>query len=253
MKNKNIFLLCAVSLLCVAAPYKFDFEIPVFEQAEFSNAPLCQVVRIIDGDTIVVDMNNQDVKIRLAGVKSADKYSVEMTSFTKNLLRGENVYIIDDPNQKTPDKFGYLPQYVYRAPDGLFVNAEIIRQGYGRADTETPFKYSAEFQQLEKFAKERSKGFWDASRPEKISQPAPSPPPKASIAAAAPSVPVAPTLSPSPKTSAENNDIIVYVTKTGKKYHLATCGSLSKSSIPIKLSDAKARGYTPCSRCNPPQ
>ncbi len=47
-------------------------------------------------------------------------------------------------------------------------------------------------------------------------------------------------------------DIIVYITKTGKKYHLADCSSLSKSKIPIKLSEAKARGYTPCLRCKPP-
>jgi len=48
------------------------------------------------------------------------------------------------------------------------------------------------------------------------------------------------------------NDPIVYVTKTGSKYHKAGCRYLSQSSIPIKLSDAIAQGYTPCSVCNPP-
>ena len=47
-------------------------------------------------------------------------------------------------------------------------------------------------------------------------------------------------------------DIVVYVTRTGKKYHRVDCSSLSKSKIPIKLSEAKARGYTPCQRCKPP-
>jgi competence protein ComEC len=45
----------------------------------------------------------------------------------------------------------------------------------------------------------------------------------------------------------------VYITKTGKKYHRAGCQYLSKSCIPIDLEDAKDRGYTPCSKCNPPQ
>jgi micrococcal nuclease len=45
----------------------------------------------------------------------------------------------------------------------------------------------------------------------------------------------------------------VYVTKTGKKYHTATCRYLAKSKIPISLKDAKANGYTPCSVCKPPQ
>lgn len=45
----------------------------------------------------------------------------------------------------------------------------------------------------------------------------------------------------------------VYVTKTGEKYHRGSCGYLSKSKIAIELTDAKASGYTPCSRCKPPR
>lgn len=45
----------------------------------------------------------------------------------------------------------------------------------------------------------------------------------------------------------------VYVTKTGEKYHRGSCGYLSKSKIAMELSEAKAGGYTPCSRCKPPR
>ncbi len=243
MKSKNIFLMSAILVvlsLCVATPYKFNSELPIFGKITLSSLPSYQVVRVIAGDTIVIDMNNQDVKVRLIGVKPAERYSVEMASFTKNLLRGENVYIVDDPNRNEPDKYGYTLKYIYRAPDGLFVNAEVIRQGYGLADTTVPFKYMAEFEQLGKFAKERSKGIWDISQLESVSQPAP----------IAPTVSTEPTISP--KTSTQGEDIVVYVTKTGKKYHLGSCSYLSKSSVPIKLQDAKARGYSPCSKCNPP-
>lgn len=44
---------------------------------------------------------------------------------------------------------------------------------------------------------------------------------------------------------------IVYVTRTGSKYHRAGCSSLRKSMIPISKSDAVNRGYGPCSRCRP--
>jgi len=47
-------------------------------------------------------------------------------------------------------------------------------------------------------------------------------------------------------------DPTVYITKTGTKYHRATCSYLRSSKIPIPLSEAIARGYTPCSRCKPP-
>ncbi|MCX6168690.1 MAG: hypothetical protein NTX65_05100 [Ignavibacteriales bacterium] len=44
----------------------------------------------------------------------------------------------------------------------------------------------------------------------------------------------------------------VYITKTGAKYHSSGCQYLRRSSIPIELKDALDRGYSACSRCNPP-
>ena len=47
-------------------------------------------------------------------------------------------------------------------------------------------------------------------------------------------------------------DVTVYVTRTGKKYHLDSCNSLRHSKIPISLAEAKQR-YGACSRCSPPR
>ena len=54
------------------------------------------------------------------------------------------------------------------------------------------------------------------------------------------------------KVQVEEEEITVYVTKTGSKYHRAGCRYLSKSSVPISLSDAKSM-YSPCSVCDPPR
>lgn len=43
---------------------------------------------------------------------------------------------------------------------------------------------------------------------------------------------------------------LVYVTRTGAKFHRAGCQYLRRSQIPISRSDAEAN-YTPCSVCNP--
>ncbi len=43
----------------------------------------------------------------------------------------------------------------------------------------------------------------------------------------------------------------VYITKSGDKYHSSGCSYLRSSKIPIDKDDAEARGYEPCSRCNP--
>ena len=47
-------------------------------------------------------------------------------------------------------------------------------------------------------------------------------------------------------------EIIVHITRTGSKYHRSGCQYLRKSDISISLDDAKSRGYSPCSKCNPP-
>lgn len=49
--------------------------------------------------------------------------------------------------------------------------------------------------------------------------------------------------------SAEAQERTVYITKTGTKYHNASCRHLKKSKIEISLSDAVARGYEPCKTC----
>lgn len=53
--------------------------------------------------------------------------------------------------------------------------------------------------------------------------------------------------------NASIDTVIVYITKSGSKYHKHGCTYLSRSEIAIRLSDAKEEGYTPCSKCNPPE
>jgi len=50
---------------------------------------------------------------------------------------------------------------------------------------------------------------------------------------------------------AAGSDTIVYVTKTGEKYHTEQCASLKKSKIAISLGKAVIK-YQPCKQCNPP-
>ncbi|MDR1194849.1 MAG: hypothetical protein LBL00_00040 [Endomicrobium sp.] len=51
---------------------------------------------------------------------------------------------------------------------------------------------------------------------------------------------------------AASADTTVYITRTGAKYHISSCSSLSKSKIPISLGNAVSGGYGPCKRCGPP-
>ncbi len=47
--------------------------------------------------------------------------------------------------------------------DGTFLNAEIIKQGYGHAYTRFPFKYMDEFRRYEREARGQRRGLWGKS------------------------------------------------------------------------------------------
>ena len=209
------------------------------------------VARVVDGDTIVIN-DGEEITVRLIGVdtpetvhpsKPVEYYGKEASNFTQNLLKGEKVYLVIDPQQGKTDRYGRTLAYVYRSPDGLFVNAEIIRQGYGHAYTGFPFKHMEDFQQLERDAKKTGKGLWGQMPEERAST---------AIEKAVPPV-VAPVIKSQKKISSSDDDVTVYVTQTGKKYHRGSCSYLKKSKRPMKLQDAKAAGYTPCSKCGPPE
>jgi hypothetical protein len=51
---------------------------------------------------------------------------------------------------------------------------------------------------------------------------------------------------------AASADTVVYITRTGAKYHRGNCSYLRQSKIETTLGSAVSRGYDPCSRCGPP-
>ena len=56
----------------------------------------------------------------------------------------------------------------------------------------------------------------------------------------------------SAQTDQDDENITVYGTANGKKYHRAGCRHLSRSQIPYSLKKAKGL-YSPCSVCKPPK
>ena len=128
-----------------------------------SNPQILICARVIDGDTIVL---NNGEKVRLIGVdtpetkhpqKPVEYYGKEATAFTKKMVSGKVVKL--EYNQQRRDKYGRLLAYVYLM-DGTFLNAEIIKQGYGHAYTKFPFKYLEQFKEYEKEARENKRGLW---------------------------------------------------------------------------------------------
>ena len=121
------------------------------------------VKKVIDGDTLLLTNGEY---VRLIGVdtpetkhpeKPVEYFGKEAYLFTKNMVEGKEVRLQYDWQRR--DKYNRLLAYVYLM-DGAFLNAEIIKQGYGSAYTKYPFKYLEEFRILEREARENQKGLW---------------------------------------------------------------------------------------------
>lgn len=131
-----------------------------------------KVIRVVDGDTIKVEIDGATETIRLVGVdtpetvhpkKSVEFYGPEASTFTKNLLTGEMVWIVFDPIGNTKDRYGRSIAHIYRYPDGLWVNLELVRQGYARGYYKFKFSYADTFRKYEEKAQKSLKGLWDKS------------------------------------------------------------------------------------------
>jgi hypothetical protein len=55
-----------------------------------------------------------------------------------------------------------------------------------------------------------------------------------------------------PTTTPATNSTVVYVTRSGKKYHAEGCRHLTASKVEMSLADAKQR-FEACKVCRPPE
>ena len=131
--------------------------------ASFSPAQTLTCTRVVEADIIIL---NNGEKVRLIGVdtpgtkhpnKSFEYFAKEAFAFTEKMARGKKVRLEYDLQER--DQYGSLLAYVY-LEDGTLLNAEIIKRGYGRTDTKFPCKYSKQFTQYEKEAREYKRGLW---------------------------------------------------------------------------------------------
>jgi micrococcal nuclease len=129
-----------------------------------------KVVNVSDGDTITVNMDGNDEKIRFIGVDTPETikpnspqecYGKEASEYLKNLLSGQEVKLEADPINQNRDRYNRLLRYVYF--NDQLVNQQIIEQGYGFAYLSFPFSKAEEFRQAQVTARQAGKGVWSGN------------------------------------------------------------------------------------------
>lgn len=138
-----------------------------------------KVTRVVDGDTIIVNLNGKDEKLRMILVdtpetvhpkKPVEFYGKEASNFTKSKLTNKTVYLQKDVSDR--DRYNRILRYVWleRPKSNNPTNEEIkknmynailIKDGYGKIATFPPdIKYVELFKKLDRSAREQNLGMW---------------------------------------------------------------------------------------------
>lgn len=154
-----------------------------------------EVTRVVDGDTLHVAAYGRTYKLRLIGVDTPEVYaSPKLTrdatrtkqdkavimalgkrasDFARSLCAGRRCRIGYDPANAARghrDRYERLLAYVWVLDDAgaeTFVNAELLRQGYGKALTSFAYDDArkAEFLDLQRQARAEGRGLWGEWQP----------------------------------------------------------------------------------------
>lgn len=128
------------------------------------------VTRVIDGDTVEVSMGGSLYRVRYIGMDTPEldderprfrSLAQEAAELNRQLVEGEALRLEQDVSNT--DRYGRLLRYVY--VDGIFVNAELVRQGLAWAKAYPPdVKYQDILEEAEAEAREEEIGVWQEAQ-----------------------------------------------------------------------------------------
>jgi len=127
------------------------------------------VTKVIDGDTVKVEIAGQPETIRLVGINTpetagspagAQCYGDEATEYLRTLVEGQAVTVIVDSTQADRDQYSRLLRYVTLS-DGRDVGQIMIEEGYAEERTyAADYSNQAMYRQAEHLARQAGRGQW---------------------------------------------------------------------------------------------
>ena len=144
MKSKLLFFLLSSSIL-ISNAFGYEYQ--------------ALVVKVIDGDTIIVNHNNDRRKIRLLYIDAPEidqVYGKDSKVFLKNILSNQTITV----NTIKKDKYSRELSEIYLYFDGnpVFVNAKMIKSGNAwvyKINRKNEYLIN-----LENFARTHKSGLW---------------------------------------------------------------------------------------------
>ncbi len=153
-------------------------HVAVSDYEQYNDKPFL-VVKVIDGDTIDIDVPDgkyDHTRIRLLGVDTPETknprtgvmyFGPEAFEFTKKSTQDKIVRVFLDA--KSRDKYNRLLAYI-QLPDGKFLNEELLSEGFAYADSRFKHSYYHKYMQIQSVAKRAKKGLWEGVAHDQLPQ-----------------------------------------------------------------------------------
>jgi micrococcal nuclease len=124
------------------------------------------VTRVVDGDTIRVQIGDRNESVRLLGIDTPETdecYADKATDWLVDAIQGRKVVMRSDDSQGDRDRYDRLLRQVARASDGFWLNLALVQDGYAREYTyDKPYAFADQFKRAERRARAQDKGLWGA-------------------------------------------------------------------------------------------
>lgn len=173
---RHIIRLVALALVVSLATTACDVEtISDTTPASGAGGESARVVRVVDGDTIVVEIDGREERLRYIGIDTPESvqpntpvecFGREASAENARLVEGKRVVLERDVSDR--DRYDRLLRYVYVVESGerIFVNEALVAGGFAFASTFPPdVKYEVAFRAAQRAARDAQRGLWDACTP----------------------------------------------------------------------------------------
>ena len=179
MKRSLLGLLFLLSFSCSSPEVELLDQAPPTARDEPAGYEVALVTRVVDGDTIEVELTDRvdgpgageaeigpEYDVRLIGIDTPESvkrdspvecFGREASAAAKELLEGETVRLVKDVEET--DRYDRLLRYVYLGDE--MANARLVANGYASAYTYPPnVRHADLFVQLQREARDNGRGLW---------------------------------------------------------------------------------------------
>ena len=162
-KSKKSLLGTIGTLLILALYIWFEYGSP--QQVSVEGREKVALVRVVDGDTIIVEYQNEQTRVRLIGINSPESVHEDeskntqegrdASAFLKQYL-ADVEYVWLEFDVEARDQYGRALAYVWMNGDGTdigedMLNGIIVKNGYAEARSYKPnVKYQEELEKVER-------------------------------------------------------------------------------------------------------